>query len=162
MTSTTHDTALSALAQDPPDVETMRATARRLLGPDGGPGALPPATDVDTLTLALRGHLALILTDVEQAVGPRPSNVKAYCALACVGEARRKLTFSRAPSRALASPTPTAWPASCSPCACTTTNSAASVNDSDRSRSADRPAVGWRGAADAAEEALVMGLPSWG
>lgn len=93
MTSTTHDTPLSALAQDPPDVETMRATARRLLGPDGGPEALPPAADVDTLTLALRGHLALILTDVEQAVGPRPSNVKAYCALACVGEARRKLTI---------------------------------------------------------------------
>ncbi|MET9914848.1 DUF6415 family natural product biosynthesis protein [Streptomyces sp. NPDC006476] len=71
----------------------MRDSARLLLGPDDGPDALPPAADVDTLTLALRGHLELILPDVEKAAGPRPATVKAYCALACVGEARRRLTI---------------------------------------------------------------------
>ena len=78
--------------QAPPDVTTMRATALRLLGADDIPEALPPAADeLDTFALALRGHLEVILPEVERAAGPRPKSVQAYCALACVGEARRKL-----------------------------------------------------------------------
>jgi hypothetical protein len=84
--------------QAPPDVETMRETAARLLGPDDGPEALPPApAEVDLLTLRLRGHLEVLIPDVEEAVGPRPANVQAYCALACVGEARRKLAITPRP-----------------------------------------------------------------
>ncbi|MEU3340681.1 DUF6415 family natural product biosynthesis protein [Streptomyces sp. NPDC006668] len=87
----------AGLDEPPPDIATMRDTASLLLGPDDGPDALPPAADVDTLTLALRGHLEVILSDVEQAAGPRPTSVAAYCALACVGEARRKLTIQPRP-----------------------------------------------------------------
>lgn len=81
-----------------PDLETMRETAFCLLGPDDAPEALPPtASELDTLTLALRGHLELIVPEVERAVGPRPKNMQAYCALACVGEARRKLGITPKP-----------------------------------------------------------------
>lgn len=72
----------------------MRATAAKLLAPIGGPNALPPTADLDTLTVALRGHLALLIPEIEQAVGPRPKNVEACCALACIGEARRKLSMT--------------------------------------------------------------------
>lgn len=75
----------------PLDVATMRTSAQLLLGPDSAPTALPPTSEVDTLTKTLRGHLELIVPEVEQAAGPRPKNVQTYCALACVGEARRKL-----------------------------------------------------------------------
>ncbi|MCH5677950.1 DUF6415 family natural product biosynthesis protein [Streptomyces gilvus] len=98
--ATAQPPATAGVDERPPDVATMRATARRLLGPDDGPDALPPAADIDTLTLALRGHLELILPDVEQAAGPDPATVKAYCALACVGEARRKLAITPNPELA--------------------------------------------------------------
>ncbi|KUO19742.1 DUF6415 family natural product biosynthesis protein [Streptomyces dysideae] len=82
----------------PPDIETMRATASRVLGPDDGPGVLPPAlAELDTLTATLRGHLELLVPEVEQAAGPRPRDVQTYCALACVGEARRKLSVAPRP-----------------------------------------------------------------
>lgn len=81
----------------PPDIATMRETARRLLGADDGPDALPPSVDeVDLLTLALRGHLELLVPDVEQVVG-KPRDIPRYCALACVGEARGKLRATPAP-----------------------------------------------------------------
>ncbi|MGW6735722.1 DUF6415 family natural product biosynthesis protein [Streptomyces sp. NPDC055013] len=77
---------------DPPDILTMRASVRRLLGPDDAPDALPPnAGELDTITLTLRGHLALIIPEVERAVGPRPKDTSTFCALGCVGEARGKL-----------------------------------------------------------------------
>lgn len=89
---------VAGLDERPPDIDSMRATARRLLGPDDGPDALPPgAAEVDTLALILCGHLEVLIPDVEQAVGPRPDSVKAYCALACVGEARRKLSLTPRP-----------------------------------------------------------------
>lgn len=82
----------------PPDIATMRATARRLLGPDDGPDVLPPTSgEVDTLTVTIRGQLELILPEVERAVGPRPKSAQACCALACVGEARRKLSITPRP-----------------------------------------------------------------
>ncbi|WP_329437836.1 DUF6415 family natural product biosynthesis protein [Streptomyces canus] len=84
--------------QDPPDIDTMRATVRRLLGPDDGPDVLPPtAAELDTLALALRGHLDLLTPEVERAAGPRPKNVAQYCALACVGESRRRLSVRPRP-----------------------------------------------------------------
>lgn len=83
------------------DIATMRDTAALLLGPDDGPDALPPApADVDTLTLALRGHLQLLMPEVEKKAG-RLSKQSAprHCALACVGEARRKLTVEAGEGR---------------------------------------------------------------
>ncbi|MGW6905679.1 DUF6415 family natural product biosynthesis protein [Streptomyces sp. NPDC054940] len=80
----------------PPDIETMRETADRLLDADAG--VLPPsAAEVDTLTSTMRGQLELLIPDVQQLVGDRPKNVAEYCALACVGEARRKLSISPKP-----------------------------------------------------------------
>jgi hypothetical protein len=46
----------------------------------------------------LRGHLELIVPEVEQAAGPRPKDAHTYCALACVGEARRKLSVTPGPT----------------------------------------------------------------
>ncbi|MFE7277736.1 DUF6415 family natural product biosynthesis protein [Streptomyces sp. NPDC057623] len=77
----------------PPDVATMRSTAAPVLGPDDGPDAFPPnAAGLETLDSTLRGHLELLIPEVQRAAGPRPKDVQTYCALACVGEARRKLT----------------------------------------------------------------------
>lgn len=90
----------AAAEQDeaPPDIELMRATAGRLLGPDDASDVLPPvAAEIDTLALTLRGHLELIISEVERAAGPRPRDVQSYCALACVGEARRKLGITPRP-----------------------------------------------------------------
>jgi hypothetical protein len=76
----------------PIDLPTMRETVACPLGPDAAPDALPPATaEVDTLTGALRGHLELLIPEIERAVGPRPKSVAQHCALACVGEARGRL-----------------------------------------------------------------------
>ncbi|MEU7305360.1 DUF6415 family natural product biosynthesis protein [Streptomyces sp. NPDC007206] len=87
----------TAVMQDhdtgPVDIETMRETAALLLGPDDGPDALPPAAaELDVLTAMLRGHLALLIPEVEAKAGRLPKDrVRRYCALACVDEANRKL-----------------------------------------------------------------------
>jgi hypothetical protein len=75
------------------DIATMRETAALLLGPDDGPDALPPVpTELDTLTMMLRGHLALLIPEVQaKAVRMPKDSVSRYTALACVGEADRKL-----------------------------------------------------------------------
>ncbi|MER6059854.1 DUF6415 family natural product biosynthesis protein [Streptomyces sp. NPDC001792] len=75
------------------DVETMRETAALLLGPDDGPDALPPnPTELHMVTTMLRGHLALLIPEVEARAGRLPKDsAPRYTALACVGEARRKL-----------------------------------------------------------------------
>lgn len=75
------------------DIATMRETAALLLGPDDGPEALPPAPkELDTLTATLRGHLELLIPEVAGKAGRLPKNsVSRYCALACLGEANRKL-----------------------------------------------------------------------
>ncbi|MGI5143297.1 MULTISPECIES: DUF6415 family natural product biosynthesis protein [unclassified Streptomyces] len=82
-----------------PDIETMRETVNRLLDPDTVPETLPPASDeLDTLTLQLRGHLDLLMPEVEQAAGKLARNsVPRYCALACLGEARQKLAAEPSP-----------------------------------------------------------------
>ncbi|MER6976932.1 DUF6415 family natural product biosynthesis protein [Streptomyces carpinensis] len=73
----------------PLDLETMRATARRLLG---GEAQLPTGEGLDTHVLALRGHLELLVPVVEAATLRLPKDhVPRACALACVGEARMRL-----------------------------------------------------------------------
>jgi hypothetical protein len=86
-------TTLTTVAADPPDLATMRETALRLLGPDSGPDALPPAgRELDTAIAQLRGHLELLMPEVEQAAGRLPTNSPTrHGALTCAREARRKL-----------------------------------------------------------------------
>ncbi|OQR64791.1 hypothetical protein B6E66_07475 [Streptomyces maremycinicus] len=81
----------------------MRETARILLDPDAV--ALAPAgPELDTLTLTARGHLELLIPEVERAAGRlKRDSIPRYCALACLGEARGKLRAepSRTPGGAL-------------------------------------------------------------
>lgn len=83
----------------PPDLEGMRDSARQLLDPDSAPDVLPPSyAELDALTLKLRTHLELLISEVEQAALRIPeSEILRYCALACVGEARGKLRISPRP-----------------------------------------------------------------
>ncbi|MXM66096.1 hypothetical protein GR925_22250 [Streptomyces sp. HUCO-GS316] len=77
----------------PVDLALMRETTRTLLTPDAVPEALPPCADeLDTLTRVLRGHLELLVPEVETVAGGIDrQSIQRYCALACVGEARGKL-----------------------------------------------------------------------
>ena len=83
----------------PADIAAMRETAQILLAPDAEPGPLAPAAEeLDTLTTMLREHLELLVPEVEQAAGRLDrESIPRYCALACVGEARGKLTATPAP-----------------------------------------------------------------
>lgn len=99
----THRTAPADPAADvhqwPPDITGMRATVARLIGPDDAPDALPPAADeVAILTSTLRGHLQLMIPEVDAAARRLPENdIPRYCALACIGEARGKLSAQARP-----------------------------------------------------------------
>ncbi|GAA2523012.1 DUF6415 family natural product biosynthesis protein [Streptomyces longisporus] len=73
----------------PADLETMRATAARAL-------ALPapaPADEMDILLGQLRGHLALMIDEVEALVHVQPQGEELRACLAMAGarEGRRKL-----------------------------------------------------------------------
>ncbi len=75
----------------PPDLTTMRTTLARLLDGKGNP-ATPPPPDLPTLIETLRGHLHLLLPEVEAAaLKLGKDSVLRYCCLACIGEARQKL-----------------------------------------------------------------------
>jgi hypothetical protein len=75
--------------QHPPDIETMRTSVRRLLAENA---VQPGADDLAALTLTLRGHMELLIPEVESIAGRLPEDhIPRYCALACVGEARTKL-----------------------------------------------------------------------
>lgn len=91
-----HRTAQQAQPADtaPPDIAAMRAAVAELLGPDDGPDVFPPAAgELDDLTLQIRGHMELLVPEVEQAAARLPKDdIPRFCALACVGEARRKLS----------------------------------------------------------------------
>ncbi|MGW0824464.1 DUF6415 family natural product biosynthesis protein [Streptomyces sp. NPDC002845] len=91
--STTRPNTTAETPALPVDIETMRAGARRLLGPDDGPGMLPPPADeMNTLTRLLRGHLELLAPEVEQAAGElKEGSILRYSALGCVWEARSRL-----------------------------------------------------------------------
>ncbi|MET9762076.1 DUF6415 family natural product biosynthesis protein [Streptomyces sp. NPDC006372] len=86
-------TVRTTAAEDRPDVATMRETAHHVLGPDNVPNAVPPAgEELDTLTAALRGHIELLVPEVERAARRLPENAPTRSsALACVGEASSKL-----------------------------------------------------------------------
>ncbi|MFJ9871210.1 DUF6415 family natural product biosynthesis protein [Streptomyces sp. NPDC101165] len=74
---------------EPPDIETMRASVRRALG---GPLGEMDASQMDALACALRGHMEALIPEVEAMAGRQPrDSIPWHCALACVGEARRKL-----------------------------------------------------------------------
>ncbi|MGW0764650.1 DUF6415 family natural product biosynthesis protein [Streptomyces sp. NPDC002676] len=79
----------TVVVEPPPDIATMRATARRLLAEDAkpiGPGEL------ETLQLTLRGHLQLLIPVIEAMTLTLPKgDVPQACALAGVGEARMRL-----------------------------------------------------------------------
>jgi hypothetical protein len=83
-----------------PDIETMREIVDRLPDPDAVPETLPPTADeLDTLTLQLRGHLELLMPEVEQlAHGLSKNSIPRYCALACLGEARQRLAAQPSPA----------------------------------------------------------------
>lgn len=87
------------LSEPPPDIETMRDVIDRLLDPDAVPEALPLAPgELETLTTQLRGHLELLLPEVEETAKRLPrSSIPRYCALACVGEARERLRAEPTP-----------------------------------------------------------------
>ncbi|MFF9238364.1 DUF6415 family natural product biosynthesis protein [Streptomyces sp. NPDC014776] len=78
----------------PVDIATMRATAAQLLGPEDGREMPPPVPDdLAALTGLLRGQLELLIPEVEAKAARMPKDsVARYCALACIGEARRKLS----------------------------------------------------------------------
>lgn len=71
------------------DVLVMRQTIALVLPAED---ELPPGLDIDTLTTVLRGHMALIVPEVEtKALALHKEDIPRYCALACVGEANSKL-----------------------------------------------------------------------
>ncbi|MET9890577.1 DUF6415 family natural product biosynthesis protein [Streptomyces sp. NPDC006465] len=73
----------------PPDVATMRECTSRLLLEDA---ELPTFGEMQVLTLRLRGHIMLLIPEVEKAAELRGvDDIPKYCALACIGEARTKL-----------------------------------------------------------------------
>ncbi|MER5917795.1 DUF6415 family natural product biosynthesis protein [Streptomyces sp. NPDC001982] len=90
----------SAVDQLPVDLETMRETVDRLLDPDAVPETLPPAPEeLDTLTAMLRGHLAVLMPEVERLVQRLSrDSVPRYCALACLGVARDRLRAAPSPA----------------------------------------------------------------
>ncbi|MEV5082360.1 DUF6415 family natural product biosynthesis protein [Streptomyces sp. NPDC056159] len=96
-----HGTARPAATAEaehlPPDLATMRATARRLLADDAEP---PSPEELETLTLTLRGHMMVAIPAVEIAASRLPEDdVPRACALACIGEARMRLRLE--PGRTL-------------------------------------------------------------
>ena len=97
------NTILGAQAGTAPvDVEMMRESAGRLIGPGT---AAPEGEELAGLTGLLRGHMQLIIPQIERAAGKLPEDdVPRYCALACIGEARAKLraTVGAGPHRAVA------------------------------------------------------------
>jgi hypothetical protein len=71
----------------------MRAVVDRLLDPDAAPEALPPtASEVATLTLQMRGHIALLAPEIEAAGRRLPAGSAARSTvLGCVWEARSRV-----------------------------------------------------------------------
>ncbi|MEV5012019.1 DUF6415 family natural product biosynthesis protein [Streptomyces sp. NPDC055692] len=79
----------SSAGTQPVDVEAMRKSIVRLIGPD--PDS-PDCDELARLSERLREQMALIVPEVEQAALKLPTDdLPRHCALACVGEAGRKL-----------------------------------------------------------------------
>jgi hypothetical protein len=75
----------------------MRETARILLAES----APPDADLLETLTLQVRGHIEVLMPDVQAVADGLPDDdIPRYCALACIGEARGKLRIEARPGLA--------------------------------------------------------------
>ena len=73
----------------PVDIATMRETVDRLLVPDA---ELPEDRELDSLTGLLRGHIELVIPELQSVAVKLPKDdILRYCALACAGEARGRL-----------------------------------------------------------------------
>ncbi|MEV0639136.1 DUF6415 family natural product biosynthesis protein [Streptomyces sp. NPDC050619] len=73
----------------PLDLEVMRACAERVLTEDAE--ALSPE-ESETLTLQLRGHLTLVIPEIEMAEPDlSEDDLPRVCAFFCIGEARLRL-----------------------------------------------------------------------
>ncbi|MER7967975.1 DUF6415 family natural product biosynthesis protein [Streptomyces sp. NPDC096080] len=95
--------------EPPPDLAMMRETAAIALddgeagqqtaltrsGAGAGAGAF---SDYAGLTTELVGHLHQLVPQVAELIPRRPTIVEQYCALACLGEARRKLSQEAGPT----------------------------------------------------------------
>ncbi|MFF0191151.1 DUF6415 family natural product biosynthesis protein [Streptomyces sp. NPDC005244] len=85
----TPDSPCEATATNAVDVLVMRQTIALVLPAED---ELPPGLDVGTLTETLRGHMELIVPEVEtKALALHKEDIPRYCALACVSEANGKL-----------------------------------------------------------------------
>lgn len=82
--------------QYPPDIETMRATARRLLAENAGPLT---AAELETHLLALRGHLAVIVPQVGRIAAQWGDewDMPRVLARVAVAETRRKMSLKPGP-----------------------------------------------------------------
>jgi hypothetical protein len=61
----------------------------------------PDADRLETLTLQIRGHIELLVPDVQAIADRLPQdNIPRFCALACIGEARGKLRIEGRPGLA--------------------------------------------------------------
>jgi hypothetical protein len=80
----------------PLDVETMRASASRLLAPDAG---VPSVEELHTLMLMLKGHLALIIPEVGRAASARRGDdtLTRVDARMAISETCRKLRIKPSP-----------------------------------------------------------------
>ncbi|MFJ6293177.1 DUF6415 family natural product biosynthesis protein [Streptomyces griseoviridis] len=81
----------AAAVEPPPDLVVMRDTARAALDEDTRPA------DQAALAADLAGHLHELVPQVEGLVPARPKRVEQFCALACLGEAHRKLSEEASP-----------------------------------------------------------------
>ncbi|MBA4864334.1 hypothetical protein H1V43_23865 [Streptomyces sp. PSKA54] len=86
---TAHQPITAPASTWPLDVATMRAAAAELLGENA---QLPRYEDLEVMTSRLRGHLMLLIPEVEDVVSRLPmDDVPGRVAVAGVGEARRRL-----------------------------------------------------------------------
>ncbi|MFE1879725.1 DUF6415 family natural product biosynthesis protein [Streptomyces diastatochromogenes] len=81
------------------DLAAMRETAVLVLGSEARSHALPPTPmGLDAVTESLRKHLERLVVEVELKAARMPKDsVARYCAIACVGEAQRKLSAGPSP-----------------------------------------------------------------
>ncbi|MGW4876523.1 DUF6415 family natural product biosynthesis protein [Streptomyces sp. NPDC004262] len=85
--ATAHLPVAEGRVQDPPDIATMRATVKRALSL----AAPPTAMDITLLLGQLRGHLEVMLEEVEPLAVMHADTMPGALALACLAEGRRKL-----------------------------------------------------------------------
>ena len=89
MSHRTAQPSTAAVEPPPPDLAAMRTAVRRLLDEDTEP---PAPEELAALALQLREHITRAMPAVTRAAGRLPKTAAARaCALACVGEAERKL-----------------------------------------------------------------------